>query len=84
MQQFAGRKEFETTVPVSPLTLRALVLFLRDKEVRARPELFMEAGDLRPGVLCLVNEADMELLDEGMDSAVAAGGCRSSRHPWPP
>jgi len=48
-----------------PADLNFLIHWLRDKLLKERPELFMENGTLRPGILVLVNDTDWELEGEG-------------------
>lgn len=45
-------------------TLQGLVLFIRDRVLAERPDLFVNStGDgLRPGILALVNDVDCEVL----------------------
>jgi len=42
-----------------------LVHWLRDNLLKERPELFIEGGTVRPGILVLVNDTDWELEGEG-------------------
>lgn len=51
-------------MPVGPsgeVTMRSLILWVRNHLLRERPELFVSEDGLRPGILCLVNDADWEL-----------------------
>jgi len=54
------------------ITLKELIVWIRDNMVKERPELFIVNGSLRPGILALVNDADWELLG-GMDCEVRDG-----------
>ncbi|KAF9485684.1 ubiquitin related modifier 1 [Pholiota conissans] len=42
-----------------------LIHYMRDWMLTERPELFMEAGTVRPGILVLINDTDWELEGEG-------------------
>nr|CAI5837077.1 unnamed protein product [Callosobruchus analis] len=35
--------------------------------LKERPELFLQNGSVRPGILVLVNDADWELMNEEVD-----------------
>jgi len=48
-----------------PADVAFLILYLRDHLLRERPELFVEGGTVRPGILVLVNDTDWELEGEG-------------------
>jgi len=45
--------------------LEYLIYHLRDHLLKERPELFMENGTIRPGILVLINDTDWELEGEG-------------------
>ncbi|KIK41311.1 hypothetical protein CY34DRAFT_85646 [Suillus luteus UH-Slu-Lm8-n1] len=45
--------------------LEYLIYHLRDHVLKERPELFMENGTIRPGILVLINNTDWELEGEG-------------------
>lgn len=45
--------------------LEYLIYHLRDHLLKERPELFMENGTIRPGILVLINNTDWELEGEG-------------------
>lgn len=60
---FDGRE----TVP-----LRDLLAHIRDTMLKERPELFLQGGEVRPGVLVLVNQVDWEL--EGGSEYVVKDG----------
>jgi ubiquitin related modifier 1 len=61
--------------PASAPTMRALLVLLRSRFVRERPELFFASGaraGVRPGILVMVNDCDWEL--EGtVDCPLAPG-----------
>ncbi|KAJ8951292.1 hypothetical protein NQ318_008196 [Aromia moschata] len=40
-----------------------LLFWIKDNLLKERPELFLQDGSVRPGILVLVNDADWELLD---------------------
>ncbi|KAF8655727.1 hypothetical protein AX16_002964 [Volvariella volvacea WC 439] len=48
-----------------PVDLTYLMYYLKDRELKERPELFMEEGTVRPGILVLINDTDWELEGEG-------------------
>lgn len=54
------------------LCLGALLLWLRDNLLTERPELFLQGGTVRPGILVLVNDVDWEL--SGMLDTVLEDG----------
>ncbi|GAM22315.1 hypothetical protein SAMD00019534_054900 [Acytostelium subglobosum LB1] len=54
------------------IPLKELVHWMRDNHVKERPELFVDNGTVRPGILVLINDADWEL-DGGIDYVVEDG-----------
>ncbi|KAJ3716673.1 ubiquitin-related modifier 1 [Lentinula raphanica] len=54
-----------SAVKIKSADLEYLMFHLRDHLLRDRPELFMEAGTVRPGILVLINNTDWELEGEG-------------------
>lgn len=48
-----------------PVDIEFLIHWLNDHLLKERPELFIENGTLRPGILVLVNDTDWELEGEG-------------------
>jgi ubiquitin related modifier 1 len=44
-------------------TIKDLLPWIRDNLLKERPELFILDGNVRPGILVLVNDSDWELLD---------------------
>ncbi|KAF8497546.1 ubiquitin-like modifier 1 [Russula emetica] len=48
-----------------PVDIEFLIHWLNDNLLKERPELFIENGTLRPGILVLVNDTDWELEGEG-------------------
>ncbi|KAH9996311.1 ubiquitin-related modifier 1 [Russula vinacea] len=48
-----------------PVDIDFLVHWLKDNLLKERPELFIENGTVRPGILVLVNDTDWELEGEG-------------------
>ncbi|KAK8804370.1 hypothetical protein WA588_004585 [Blastocystis sp. NMH] len=59
---FNGRKRIELDVPLT--TVHDLILYLRDKELSERGDLFVDGDSLRSGILVLVNDVDWEVLDK--------------------
>ncbi|ELT96933.1 hypothetical protein CAPTEDRAFT_203305 [Capitella teleta] len=59
-------KNHDITLPISSKlwTLRGLLDWIKDNLLAERPELFIQGGSVRPGILVLVNDADWELLGE--------------------
>ncbi|KAG1847820.1 ubiquitin-related modifier 1 [Suillus subalutaceus] len=51
--------------PLKAADLEYLIYHLRDHLLKERPELFMENGTIRPGILVLINNTDWELEGEG-------------------
>ncbi|KAG2378238.1 hypothetical protein C9374_008381 [Naegleria lovaniensis] len=47
-------------------TMQQLILLLKDKYLKEKPELFMnnENTSIRPGILVIINDTDWELVDE--------------------
>ncbi|KAG2159542.1 uncharacterized protein EDB93DRAFT_1075191 [Suillus bovinus] len=54
-----------STVETKAADLEYLIYHLRDHLLKERPELFMENGTIRPGILVLINNTDWELEGEG-------------------
>ncbi|OCH94606.1 ubiquitin-like modifier 1 [Obba rivulosa] len=52
-------------VTMKPADMAYLLHHLRTRVLTARPELFLEHGTVRPGILALINDADWELEGEG-------------------
>ncbi|KAI0299420.1 ubiquitin-related modifier 1 [Multifurca ochricompacta] len=48
-----------------PADINFLTHWLRDNLLKERPELFIDTGTVRPGILVLVNDTDWELEGEG-------------------
>ncbi|XP_071802754.1 ubiquitin-related modifier 1-like isoform X2 [Asterias amurensis] len=44
--------------------IRELLVWIKDNILKERPELFIQNGTVRPGILVLVNDADWELMGE--------------------
>ncbi|KAH8981935.1 ubiquitin-like modifier 1 [Lactarius hatsudake] len=67
------RKHLVTVPPVAPqgnegerpADINFLIHWLKDNLLKERPELFIEGGTVRPGILVLVNDTDWELEGEG-------------------
>ncbi|KAH9064619.1 ubiquitin-related modifier 1 [Lactarius vividus] len=67
------RKHLVTVPPVvlqgnegeGPADINFLIHWLKDNLLKERPELFIEGGTVRPGILVLVNDTDWELEGEG-------------------
>ncbi|KAF9530634.1 ubiquitin-like modifier 1 [Crepidotus variabilis] len=55
----------DTAKEKKPANLAYLVLYLRDRLLTERAELFVENGTVRPGILVLVNDTDWQLEGEG-------------------
>jgi len=53
------------SIKVKAVDLEYLIYHLRDHLLKERPELFMENGTIRPGILVLINDTDWELEGEG-------------------
>jgi len=71
---FSNEREHPVTLPSTvaqgggmekPADMNFLIHWLRDNSLKERPELFIENGTLRPGILVLVNDTDWELEGEG-------------------
>ncbi|XP_072963099.1 ubiquitin-related modifier 1 homolog [Typha angustifolia] len=45
------------------LTMRDLLVWVKSNLIKERPEMFMKADSVRPGVLVLINDCDWELCD---------------------
>ncbi|XP_052790257.1 ubiquitin-related modifier 1-like [Mya arenaria] len=58
------RHEVELPDQESPWTIRNLLPWMKDNMLKERPELFIQADTVRPGILVLVNDADWELMGE--------------------
>jgi ubiquitin related modifier 1 len=75
---FGGKRAFDVEIPASVaekgISIRALVSFVREHVVQTKPELFATGDKVRPGVLILVNDTDVEVLG-GLDATVSNGDC---------
>mmetsp|Transcript_33391 Transcript_33391/g.65135 ORF Transcript_33391/g.65135 Transcript_33391/m.65135 type:complete len:107 (-) Transcript_33391:32-352(-) len=64
---FGGVKSHSVSVPPEaaggPLKMKHLVVWIRDKLCKERPEMFTQGSAVRPGILVLINDADWELTD---------------------
>ncbi|XP_037048582.1 ubiquitin-related modifier 1 homolog [Bradysia coprophila] len=45
-------------------TIRDLLTWMKENILTERPELFIQDGSVRPGILVLINDADWELMGE--------------------
>ncbi|KAG2092782.1 hypothetical protein BD769DRAFT_1520910, partial [Suillus cothurnatus] len=67
-----------TTMPLhgryKAADLEYLIYHLRDHLLKERPELFMENGTIRPGILVLINNTDWELEGEDVFISTLHGG----------
>lgn len=48
----------------SKWTIARLLEWMKTNLIQERPELFLQGGSVRPGILVLVNDADWELLGQ--------------------
>ncbi|CAK9829005.1 Ubiquitin-related modifier 1 [Anthophora retusa] len=62
---FDKKKKHEVNLPGNEWTIQKLLFWLKDNLLKERPELFIQADSVRPGILVLVNDIDWELLGEG-------------------
>eukprot|EP00389_Voromonas_pontica_P000993 GDKH01001482.1.p1 GENE.GDKH01001482.1~~GDKH01001482.1.p1 ORF type:complete len:96 (+),score=15.34 GDKH01001482.1:100-387(+) len=69
---FEGQKAMETELPGESIGITKLIVHIRDKLLKERPELFTSGDSVRPGILVLINEVDWEL-EGGEDSVVKDG-----------
>ncbi|EMD37016.1 hypothetical protein CERSUDRAFT_84030 [Gelatoporia subvermispora B] len=60
-----GSEQAGTEAETKPVDMAYLLHHLRARALTARPELFLEHGTVRPGILVLLNDADWELEGEG-------------------
>lgn len=49
---------------LKPTDVKYLIDWLKTNRLRERPELFVEEGTVRPGILVLINDTDWELEGE--------------------
>lgn len=54
------------------MSLKELILWIRDNLIKERPDLFVQEESVRPGILVLINDCDWELLG-GLDAEVNDG-----------
>ena len=54
------------------MTLKELILWIRDNLIKERPDLFVQEETVRPGILVLINDCDWEL-SGGLESEVNDG-----------
>ncbi|KAH9988101.1 ubiquitin-like modifier 1 [Russula compacta] len=62
---FSNTRSHLVNIPSTPVDINFLIHWLKSNLLRERPELFIEDGTLRPGILVLVNDTDWELEGEG-------------------
>ncbi|KAL6769212.1 URM1 [Auxenochlorella protothecoides x Auxenochlorella symbiontica] len=62
---FDNQKSISVDVPAEDgkeeVTLSRVIFWARDNVLTSRPELFVQASSVRPGILVLVNDVDWEL-----------------------
>ncbi|KAG6557274.1 hypothetical protein Mapa_001201 [Marchantia paleacea] len=62
---FGSAKIHEVVVPPpegqTKVTVKHLLLWIRDNLLKERPEMFLKEKSVRPGVLVLINDCDWEL-----------------------
>uniref|UniRef100_A0A8C9URQ8 Ubiquitin-related modifier 1 n=1 Tax=Spermophilus dauricus TaxID=99837 RepID=A0A8C9URQ8_SPEDA len=65
---FDGVKKHQVTLPgqEEPWDIRNLLIWIKKNLLKERPELFLQGDSVRPGILVLINDADWELLGEGL------------------
>ena len=56
------------------MTIADLIVELKNKHVKSKPEFFVKDDDLKAGILVLINDTDWEL--EGKEDAVLANNDR--------
>ncbi|CAM1324276.1 Uncharacterised protein g8625 [Pycnogonum litorale] len=63
---FDGVKMHKVHLPAQEnvWTIKQLIEWMKISMLKERPELFMQNGSVRPGILVLVNDADWELMGE--------------------
>jgi len=54
------------------MSLKELILWMRDHLIKERPDLFVQDESVRPGILVLINDCDWELLG-GLEAEVSNG-----------
>ncbi|KAJ2716216.1 Ubiquitin- modifier 1, partial [Coemansia sp. Cherry 401B] len=62
-----GRMKATIPFATSTVTMMDLIKRIRDEYIKTDRELFYTDKGLRPGILVLVNDADWELTDDGVD-----------------
>ncbi|KAI0267416.1 ubiquitin-like modifier 1 [Gloeopeniophorella convolvens] len=71
---FANQRSHRITIPrlvvqdgatQRSADINFLIHWLKDNLLKERPELFIENGTVRPGILVLINDTDWELEGEG-------------------
>jgi len=55
-----------------PTDFKTFLVYVRDKLLKERPELFMQNETVRPGILVLINDTDWEL-EGGLSYSVQDG-----------
>jgi len=61
---FDGIKRHDVQLPRDILTVRHLLVWIRDNMLKERPEMFLQGSSVRPGILVLINNVDWELCGE--------------------
>ncbi|KAK2723420.1 hypothetical protein QYM36_001929, partial [Artemia franciscana] len=69
-----GKQKSKDVTFSEPETVKNLILWLKDNLLEERPELFVQDGSVRPGILVLVNDSDWELVGQ-LDYVVKSGDC---------
>ncbi|EFA86353.1 hypothetical protein PPL_00145 [Heterostelium album PN500] len=69
---FSNKKNHQFELSGDSIPLKQLVYWMRDNHVKERPELFVENGTVRPGILVLINDTDWEL-EGGIDAIIEDG-----------
>ncbi|GBP46235.1 Ubiquitin-related modifier 1 homolog [Eumeta japonica] len=62
--ELANVKKYYPDVETDRWTIRQLLIWIKDNLLKERPELFLQNGSVRPGILVLINDADWELMGE--------------------
>ena len=59
---FDNQKSMQVTLPNTVCNIRELIIWTKDNQLKERPDLFIQGGSVRPGILVLVNDTDWEIL----------------------
>lgn len=61
---FDKKKNIDVLIEKNEVNVEDLIMTLRKDHLKSKPELFVDQGQLKPGILCLINDMDWEIEDK--------------------